>query len=64
MNKVDLITAEREVIESKFQLMIDNFEIKTSKRKLLYCRTLLLLPCHIDAIDLSYPLTHSGLMLA
>ena len=31
MNKIDLITAEREVIESKFQLMIDNFENKTSK---------------------------------
>jgi len=31
MNKIDLITAEREIIENKFQLMIENFEIKTSK---------------------------------
>lgn len=52
MNKMDLITAEREVIESKFQLMIDNFEIKTSKRK-----TLLLLPCTLmQSIELIHSL--------
>lgn len=54
MNKMDLITAEREVIESKFQLMIDNFEIKTSKRNYYtverYCRYLVRLMQSIELI--------------
>ena len=31
MNKLDLITAEHEIIENKFQQMVENFETKTSK---------------------------------
>lgn len=54
MNKMDLITAEREVIESKFQLMIDNFENKTSKRNYYiverYCCNLVRLMQSIELI--------------